>query len=68
MDQASIEINLILENLMYFCHEVGNGNVKPNVAKVASIGLFPPPTDHKSLMRSLGMAGFFRRFCKNLLM
>ena len=51
-----------------FCHEVGNGNVKPNVAKVASIGLFPPPTDHKSLLRFLGMAGFFRRFCKNLLM
>ena len=35
------------------------------MAKVAAIALFPPSTDHKFLMRFLGMAGFFRRFCQN---
>ena len=30
-------------HVFYLCHEVGNGNVKPNVAKVAAIALFPPP-------------------------
>ena len=35
------------------------------MAKLAAIALFPPPTDRKSLMRFLGMAGFFRRFCQN---
>ena len=35
------------------------------MAKVAAIALFPLPTDHKSLMRFLGMAGFFRLFCQN---
>ena len=35
------------------------------MAKVAAIALFPQPTDRKSLMRFLGMAGFFRRFCQN---
>ena len=35
------------------------------MAKIATIALFPSPTDRKSLMRFLGMAGFFRRFCQN---
>ena len=51
--------------VLYRSHEVGNGTVKPNMAKVAAISLFPPPTDRKSLMRFLGLAEFFRRFCQN---
>ena len=51
--------------VLYLGHEVGNGTVKPNMAKVAAIALFPSHTDRKSLMRFLGMTGFFRRFCQN---
>ena len=67
---AGLGINLGKSNfgkpqVLYLGHEVGNGTVKPNMAKVAVIALFPLPTDRKSLMRLLGMAGFFRRFCQN---
>ena len=67
---AGLGINLGESNfgkpqVLYLGHEVGNGTVKPNMTKVAAIALFPPPTDRKSLMRFLGMAGFFRRFCQN---
>ena len=65
---AGLGINLGKSNfekpqVLYLGHEVGNGTVKPNMAKVAAIALFTSPT--KSLMRFLGMAGFFRRFCQN---
>ena len=67
---AGLGINLGKSNfgkpqVLYLGHEVGNGTVKPNMAEVAAIALFPPPTDRKPLMRFLGMAGFFRRFCQN---
>ena len=48
--------------VLYLGHEVDYGTVEPNMAKVAAIALFPPPTDDKFLMRFLGMARFFRRF------
>ena len=67
---AGLGINLGKSNfekpqVLYHGHEVGYDTVKPNMAKVAAIALFPPPTDRKSLMRFLGMVGFFRRFCQN---
>ena len=67
---AGLDINLGKSNFgepqdCYLGHEVGNGTVKPNMAQVAAIALFPPPTDRKSLMPFLGMAGFFRRFFRN---
>ena len=67
---AGLGINLGKSNfgnpqVLYLDHEVGNGTVKPNMAKLAAIALFSPPTDRKSLMRFLGMAGFFRCFCQN---
>lgn len=35
-------------------------------AKVDSIGDFPvPPPNKKALMRFVGMAVYYRRFCKN---
>ena len=47
---AGLGINLGKSNfgkpqVLYLCHEVGNGTVKPNMAKVAAIVLFPSPTD-----------------------
>jgi hypothetical protein len=35
-------------------------------AKVDVIDQFPVPLDKKSLMRFIGMIGFYRRFCENL--
>ena len=34
-------------------------------AKVEAITKFPVPTGKKQLMRFLGMAGYYRKFCKN---
>jgi hypothetical protein len=46
-------------------HVVGQGQVKPVDAKVVAITKFPKPETKRQLMRFLGMAGFYRKFCKN---
>ena len=46
-------------------HVVEQGNVKPVVAKVKAICEFPVPKGKKQLMRFLGMAGYYRKFCPN---
>ena len=46
-------------------HVVGNGRVKPCGAKMQSIIEYPPPSNKRELLRFLGMAGYYRRFCKN---
>ena len=46
-------------------HVVGNGWVKPRGAKMQSIIEYPPPSSKRELLRFLGMAGYYRRFCKN---
>ena len=48
-------------------HVVGQGSVIPITAKVEAIAKCPIPTNKKELyiMRFLGMAGYYRRFCKN---
>ena len=56
-----------------FCHTtvtflgqfVGQGQVKPLEAKVNAISEFPVPKCKRRLMRFLGMAGYYRKFCKN---
>ncbi len=55
-----------------FCHatvkylgkEVGHGTVRPLEAKVQAIVEFPVPKSKRDLRRLLGMAGYYRRFCK----
>lgn len=49
----------------YLGKEVGEGQVKPLEAKVAAIVDFPVPTSRRELRRFLGMAGYYRSFCKN---
>ena len=49
----------------YLGHVVGQGEVKPVSAKVEAIASFPRPESKKQLMRFLGMAGYYRRFCPN---
>ena len=46
-------------------HLVGQGQVKPLEAKVSAISEFPVPKCKRQLMRFLGMAGYYRKFCKN---
>ena len=42
---------------------VGHGQVAPVSAKIEAIAKFPVPEDKKGLMRFLGMAGYYRKFC-----
>ena len=70
LSDAGLTINLMkcsfgCGTVTYLGHEVGQGNTKPRTAKVQAIMDFPPPSTRKSLMRFLGMAGFYRRFCPN---
>ena len=52
-------------HIIFLGHVVGQGQVKPVTAKVEAIAHFPIPTSRKELMRFLGMAGYYRKFCKN---
>ena len=49
----------------YLGHIVGQGEVKPVSAKVEAIAHFPQPESKKQLLRFLGMAKYYRRFCPN---
>ena len=51
---------------IYLGHVVGQGHVKPVNAKVEAIFKYSVPTSKKELMRFLGMAGYYRNFCRNL--
>ena len=68
--QANLVINLVKSEIAqdyieYLGHEVGQGSVKPKEAKVQAIAKYPEPKDKKALMRFLGMAGYYRKFCRN---
>ncbi|XP_067261173.1 uncharacterized protein [Chanodichthys erythropterus] len=67
---ASLTLNLSKcefgqATVTYLGREVGQGQVRPIEAKVAAIAEFPVPTTRKELRRFLGMAGYYRNFCKN---
>ena len=51
--------------VVYLGHVVGMGQLRPKQANVEAILKFPTPTTRKDLLRFLGMAGFYRRFCPN---
>lgn len=60
--------NVNLEKALCFIlvsQQVGRGQVRPVDAKVSAIAAFPIPTTRRELRRFLGMAGYYRRFCKN---
>ena len=42
---------------------MGQGQGKPIEAKVEAISDFPVPTCKRQLMRFLGMADYYRKFC-----
>ena len=70
LSDAKLTVNLAKSefchaNLMFLGHIVGQGQVKPVEAKVEAISDFPVPTGKRQLMRFLGMAGYYRKFCNN---
>ena len=44
---------------------MGSGQVRPVEAKIEAICDSPVPGDRRELRRFLGMAGYYRGFCKN---
>jgi len=51
--------------VVFLRYVVGHGLVKPTATKVKAITHFPNPNNKKELMKFLGMAGYYRRLCKN---
>ena len=67
---ANLTVNLAKSDfgyakVIYLGHVVGMGNVTPVEAKIKCIVEYPIPENRKGLMRFLGMAGYYRKFCKN---
>ena len=70
LSEANLTINLAKSEfchatLTFLGHVVDHGQVKPIEAKVEAISNFPVPTCKRQLMRFLGMAGYYRKFCNN---
>ena len=68
VSEAKLTINLAKSEfchatLTFLEHVVGYGQVYPIEAKVEAISNFPVPTCKRQLMRFLGMAGYYRKFC-----
>lgn len=51
--------------VVYLGKVVGRGQVKPIHSKVEAVVSFPAPVSRRELCRFLGMAGYYRSFCKN---
>ena len=67
---ANLTVNLAksdfgLAKVIYLGHVVVLGNVTPVEAKIKCIVEYPIPENRKGLMSFLGMAGYYRKFCKN---
>ena len=67
---AKLTVNLVKSEfgcaqVTYLGHVVGQGKVSPVNVKIEAIVEFPAPTSRKEVMRFLGMAGYYRKFCKN---
>lgn len=70
LSKANLTVNLFKSEfdhgtVMFLGHVVGQGLVKPIDAKVQAVYTFPVPGSKKQLMRFLGMAGYYRKFCAN---
>lgn len=67
---ASLTLNLAKcdfckATVTYLGKQVGGGQVRPVEEKVSAIKEFPAPTTRRELRRFLGMAGYYRSFCRN---
>ena len=52
-------------HITFLGYVVGQGEITPVMAKVEAITSFPAPQTKRELMRFLGMAGYYRKFCRN---
>lgn len=70
LQKASLTVNLSKcefgkARVTYLGKVVGGGQVCPVNTKVEAVCAFPVPTTRRELRRFLGMAGYYRAFCKN---
>ena len=70
LTEAKLTVNLdkcefCKAQVEFLGHVVGQGQVLPVQAKIEAIDKFSVPQTKKELMRFLGMAGYYRRFCPN---
>jgi hypothetical protein len=70
LTEANLTVNLDKSEfchgtVTFLGHVVGQGQVKPALAKIQAISDFLVPACRKQLMRFLGMAGYYRKFCSN---
>ena len=70
LEEARLTVNLSKSEfcqakVVYLGHVVGCVEVSPVDAKVQAIVRYPAPTSLRGLRRFLGMAGYYRKFCKN---
>ena len=70
LSEAKLTVNLAKSQLgkakvKFLGHIIGQGVVEPAKAKVEAVINFPKPTTKKEVMRFLGIAGYYRKFCKN---
>ena len=70
LSEAQLTVNLAKSEfgcatVTFLGHVVGQGQIKPVDVKVCAINDFPRPENKRQLMRFLGMAGYYRKFCKN---
>lgn len=70
LTEANLTVNLakcdfVKATVVYLGKIVGGGMVKPVNAKIEAITSFPVPSTRRELQQFLGMAGYYRSFCKN---
>ncbi|XP_041947558.1 uncharacterized protein LOC121708759 isoform X4 [Alosa sapidissima] len=70
LQDASLTLNLAKcefgkATVTYLGKQVGQGQVRPVEAKIQAIVEFPIPKTKREVRRFLGMAGYYRSFCRN---
>ena len=70
LSSANLTLNLAKcefgkATVTYLGKVVGHGQVRPVNAKVEAVLSYPTPTTRRELRRFLGLAGYYRCFCKN---
>ena len=51
-----------MHSCTYLGHIIGNGEVKPETAKIEAVRTFPQPTTKKQVRAFLGLTGCYRKF------
>ena len=70
LTKANLTVNLVKSEfghaqIVYLGHVVGQGTVRPVEAKVECILNMQRPSNRREIMKFLGSAGYYRKFCRN---